>query len=74
MQRLSAVPMSTKRMCLQERLPSSATRRVHPAQLREVAFPPGFSHGFVDAIELKQPSVAFSNLSFMTGPEIGGDA
>jgi hypothetical protein len=32
----SALPMSTRRVCLQERLPSAATRRVQPLQLQDV--------------------------------------
>jgi hypothetical protein len=31
-----AMPMSTKRQCLQERLPSAAIRLVQPLQLQEV--------------------------------------
>ena len=30
----SAVPISTRRVCLQDRLPSEATRRVQPGQLQ----------------------------------------
>src|ERR1019366_8831659 len=36
MQWSSAMPMSTYRECLHERLPSAATRRVQPLQLQEV--------------------------------------
>ena len=32
----SAVPISTALVCLQDRLPSAATRRVQPLQLQEV--------------------------------------